>query len=76
MEELGDKYGSRNAKELDGLDLTIFVFPKFIQSVVQTKEETKKIKKRKDFEKKKRANYSFLYFFESSTSCRRWWWKI
>lgn len=69
MEELGDKYGSRNAKELDGLDLTIFVFPKFIQSVVQTKEETKKIKKIKDFEKKKRAKYSFLYFFESSTSC-------
>lgn len=69
MEELGDKYGSRNAKELDSLDLTIFVFPKFIQSVVQTKEETKKIKKIKDFEKKKRAKYSFLYFFESSTSC-------
>lgn len=69
MEELGDKYGSRNAKELDSLDSTIFAFPKYTQSVVQTKEETKKIKKRKDFGKKKGAKYSFLYFFESSTSC-------
>lgn len=63
MEELGNKYGSRNAKELDSLDLTIFVFPKFIQSVVQTKEETKKIKKRKDFEKKKKGKLFLSILF-------------